>query len=208
MCDERETLLTYLYDEGDPIERRRVETHLETCETCREELNGLQHVREDLLAWDVPPHESVWKPFTPARPGWSFRDVPAWTMAAAAGLMLALGAAGGAAAHTWMGHQPAPVTMASVAAQSVVPTATNVSRAMPVTLTPADLDRLKQSLLAEIDRRDHAAALRAAADNNELLLAVMNDYSGMLAAKTKSDERIKNLETLVSGLLQDQQGGR
>src|SRR5215468_6876320 len=95
MCDEREPLLAYLYDEADSAERQRVEAHLATCERCREELAGLRSVRSDLLAWDVPEHESVWKPFTPARPAWSWREVPTWSLAAAALVMLTLGAAGG-----------------------------------------------------------------------------------------------------------------
>ncbi|HEY6358436.1 MAG TPA: zf-HC2 domain-containing protein, partial [Vicinamibacterales bacterium] len=101
MCNEREPLLEYLYGEGHPDDRRRVESHLETCEACRDELAGLRSVREDLLAWEVPDHESVWKPFTPARPVWSWRDVPAWTMAAAAVVVLALGATGSVAANAF-----------------------------------------------------------------------------------------------------------
>jgi anti-sigma factor RsiW len=100
MCDEREPLLAYLYGESDSEERRRVESHLESCEACRDELAGLRSVREDLLAWDVPDHGSVWKPFTPARPVWSWRDVPSWTMAAAAA-----GRAGAGPTPCWQSPQ-------------------------------------------------------------------------------------------------------
>jgi anti-sigma factor RsiW len=213
MCDEREPLLAYLYDEADPIERRRVETHLETCETCREELSGLQRVRQDLLAWDVPEHGSVWKPFTPARQVWSWRDVPVWTMAAAAGLMLALGAAGGAAAHTWLTRPVAVALTADAPARMTVaqPMAMLPAKAIPasnVTLTPADLAKLEERLLAEIDRRDRAAAQRVSTENGQLLDAIMRDYSQMAYAKTKTDDRLKALESLVGDLMQSQQGGR
>src|SRR5207244_3539312 len=62
MCDERERLIGYVYDECDAGEKRLVEAHLQTCETCREEIGGLRRVRTDLLAWDVPDHGSAWTP--------------------------------------------------------------------------------------------------------------------------------------------------
>ena len=101
MCHERERLIGYIYDECDPQERLRVETHLTGCATCREELGGLRQVRQDLLAWDVPEHGSVWRPFAPPRPRLSWRDVPAWALAAAAGVIFLAGAAGGVATRAW-----------------------------------------------------------------------------------------------------------
>ena len=59
MCDDREKLIAYLYDEATAAERRQVDAHLATCAECREELRSLRGVRQDLLAWDVPAHESV-----------------------------------------------------------------------------------------------------------------------------------------------------
>src|SRR5436190_276553 len=101
MCDERERLIGYVYDECDPGEKRLVEAHLQTCETCREEIGGLRSVRTDLLAWDVPEHGSVWTPFVKARPAPSWRDVPLWAMAAAASLVFLVGAAGGVATQAF-----------------------------------------------------------------------------------------------------------
>jgi hypothetical protein len=117
MCDERERLIGYVYDECDAGERRIIEAHLESCETCREEIGGLRGVRTDLLAWDVPDHGSVWTPFVKARPRPSWREIPVWGLAAAASLMLLAGAAGGAATRAFMA--PAP-------AAAVVPPATGV----------------------------------------------------------------------------------
>ena len=177
-------------------------------------MNGLQHVREDLLAWDVPPHESVWKSALRRRAAAMVvpRDVPAWTMAAAAGLSArARRGRRGPRPIRGSATQSAPVTMTSAAAQSVVaPRATNVSTVMPATLTPGDLERLKQSLLAEIrpPRSCRGADARRRRTTGKLLDAVIGDYGRMLAAKTKSDERIKTLETLVGELMQSQQGGR
>jgi anti-sigma factor RsiW len=215
MCDEREPLLAYLYDEADPIERRRVEAHLETCETCREELNGLRGVRQDLLAWNVPEHESVWKPFTPARQLWSWRDVPAWTMAAAAGLMLALGAAGGAAAHTWL-TRPVATAKAAIAAPGQMATITQPMAMMSATaipastvpLTAADLARLEERLVADIERRDHAAAVRVSTENKQMLDDIIRDYGNLAASKAQTDQRLKNVEDVLNELIQRQQGGR
>lgn len=114
MCHERERLTGYIYDECDPQERQQVDAHLAGCPTCREELSGLRRVRQDLLAWDVPEHGSVWRPFAPPRPRFSWSDVPAWAMAAAAGVIFLAGAAGGVATRAWLpAAAQAPSAMAT-----------------------------------------------------------------------------------------------
>ena len=110
MCDDRELLIAYLYDEADASSRRRMDAHLTTCADCREELRSLRAVRQDLLAWDVPEHQSVWKPFVSPTPAVWWRQVPAWGFAAAAVVMFGFGLAGGLAARALM---PAPVAMAA-----------------------------------------------------------------------------------------------
>ena len=125
MCDDREQLIAYLYDEADASGRRQMDAHLATCADCREELRSLRAVRQDLLAWDVPEHQSVWKPFvSPAPVAW-WRQVPAWGFAAAAAVMFGFGLAGGLAARALM---PAPVAIAaapSTPAPTAVPTASS-----------------------------------------------------------------------------------
>lgn len=124
MCDERERLIGYVYDDCDPAERRAIEEHLEDCETCRAEISGLRSVRQDLLAWNVPPHEAIWRPL-PAAPAipW-YRHVPAWAMAAAAGVMFLVGAAGGVVTHALVPHtQPATTMTSAPASIPVVPAA-------------------------------------------------------------------------------------
>jgi hypothetical protein len=100
MCEQREQLLDYLYDEGTPENRRSMERHIESCDDCREELRTFRGVREDLLAWDVPNPPSVWKAFAPAPVVPWHKQVPAWAMAAAASLMFVVGSAGGFVAHS------------------------------------------------------------------------------------------------------------
>ena len=116
MCNEREKLIGYLYDECDPSERTAVQRHLDGCGECRTEIASLRSVREDLTAWDVPEHGSVWTPFTPTRePRW-WQHVPQWALAAAAGIVLMSGATGGAITHAFMPHD-APVATPAAATQ-------------------------------------------------------------------------------------------
>jgi hypothetical protein len=162
MCDERERLIGYLYDECAPGERREVERHLEGCDTCRQEIAGLQSVREDLLAWRVPEQESVWRPLVAPRVAPSLRDVPMWALAAAASVMFAVGAAGGVATHVWLSRTPAAAPAAVEArANAVMPDPAPTVALVPVSQTngisPADLSALEQRVYArmraEMDQR-------------------------------------------------------
>ena len=128
MCDDREKLIAYLYDEASASERRLVDAHLTECADCRDELRAFRGVQTDLLAWDVPNHESVWKPFAAPQPTVWWRQVPAWGLAAAATLVFGLGLAGGFAgrvlAANVVDQRQVPVT-ASVAQPVVTPTASS-----------------------------------------------------------------------------------
>jgi anti-sigma factor RsiW len=76
-----------LYGESDTEVRRRVEAHLAGCAACRQEMQALRGVRQDLGAWRL----------RSPRPSFSPRGlvVPRW-LAAAAAVVLALGASIGA----------------------------------------------------------------------------------------------------------------
>jgi hypothetical protein len=98
-CDDKETLVAYLYGEVDADQRREVERHLRACAACAGETEGLQAVRHDLEAW-LPPEADlgfsiVQKPATVLRPSrWSAQGaMPAWAQVAAAVLVIAAGAA-------------------------------------------------------------------------------------------------------------------
>jgi anti-sigma factor RsiW len=221
MCDEREPLLAYLYGESDPEEQRRVESHLESCEACRDELAGLRSVREDLLAWDVPDHGSVWKPFTPARPVWSWRDVPAWTMAAAAAVMLALGATGSVAANAVLAKSGATPTPAPVLMSAGVPVARSVVDVLKPTaaasVTRADLAALEAHLLDEVNRRAQPTPVPTSLTSSdyEKLVEIVRELNNTVATSlaTKADvarlsTRLTELSATVAQLTQNQQGGR
>ncbi|MEI6245243.1 MAG: zf-HC2 domain-containing protein [Acidobacteriota bacterium] len=145
MCDDREKLIAYLYDEASASERRLADAHLAECAECREELRGLRSVRQDLLSWDVPEHESVWKPFVnPVAAVW-WKQVPAWGLAAAATLVFGLGLAGGFAARAMAG---APVVMQ---AQAPAPAQPQVATPQTVAASPEQV-RALEDRLASIER--------------------------------------------------------
>jgi len=160
MCDERERLLDYLYDACDPAERRRVDAHLSGCETCREELSGLRAVRLDLQSWTVPDRDSVWKPFVPRRvPSW-WRDVPAWTLAAAASVMFLLGMGGGLLAR---------LVAPPVAVVQQAPPVAPVLQAAP-TLTAAQASAMEQRVLTALIARLDSQPVAAHAQPASLVL--------------------------------------
>lgn len=206
MCDERERLIGYVYDECDAGERRLVEAHLETCETCREEIGGLRGVRTDLLAWDVPDHGSVWTPFVKARPTPWWREVPGWGLAAAASLTLLAGAAGGAATQAFI--QRAPAGQTSVRLTGVA--------ALPVTVSQQDLTAMEQRVMGrmrgEIEQRvslvsAHAQGLRAASaeSTNDILMRRVSDLLDSIEARQVERVRLVHNDVASNKTLSDQQ---
>jgi anti-sigma factor RsiW len=197
MCEQRENLVAYLYDEADANERRSMEKHLASCETCREELRAFRDVRQDLLAWDVPAHESVWKPFVTARTQPVWRQVPAWAMAAAATLVFAIGLAGGFA-----GRVLAARTDADVVAQ---PAQANAQPAVQTVSAPSvsiDEFRALQSRIGDIERAAltrpvSAAPVSMSASSNAAILAqveqLIRESEGRVTHKTS--QRILSILT-------------
>lgn len=123
MCEQREELLDYLYEEATPEVRRQMESHLAACSECRDEVRAFRNVREDLLAWAVPSQPSVWTPFAPAPVVPWHKQVPAWVLATAAGLMVVAGGAGGFLAQNVAASggadKASPVNAATLATQVI-----------------------------------------------------------------------------------------
>jgi len=179
MCDERERLIGYVYDECDGDDRTQIDRHLESCATCREEIAGLQETRQDLLAWEVPDHGSVWRPFVPARlmPWW--REVPAWAMATAAGVMFAIGIGGGATAQAVMASRSAGVTTPTPAPVSVAQSVDQTTRETATARAElAALEARMVSLNAVLNRHlstgDGVTAVRVADTDSRLTEQVWN----------------------------------
>lgn len=112
-CDDKPTLIAYLYGEIDAATRDRVDLHLKSCARCAEEVRVLGDVRAGLGRWappdaklgfaivrasDRPDAQALWPaagaPGTRTVRGgveW-WRTVPVWAQAAAAVLIVAAAA--------------------------------------------------------------------------------------------------------------------
>ncbi len=96
MCDSKEQLVSYLYDELDAAGREIFDQHLTSCAECHGEVAGLRSTREVLASWAPPEPDFGFRivrgaAAPPAPPVRWFR--PAWGLAAAAVLVLAAAAA-------------------------------------------------------------------------------------------------------------------
>jgi len=98
-CDDKQTLVGYLYGEIEPAERKAVDDHLATCAACSAEVMALGDVRSELGLW-VPPNveldfaivkKSTLPPSDALRPARWWNTVPVWAQAAAAILVVAAG---------------------------------------------------------------------------------------------------------------------
>jgi hypothetical protein len=163
MCDERERLLEYVYGESAPADRLQIEAHLTDCHVCRAEISGLRGVRDELLAWDVPSHEPIWRPIG-AAPVISIRRVfPTWALAAAAGLVFTAGLAGGLAVRgvdpLASGEVPAPAQ--TTASSSSAPGLSPASTTGAAVVTTADLARMEAAILERV-RSEFEERIRSA----------------------------------------------
>jgi len=100
-CDDKQTLVSYLYGEVDHETRQAVDAHLDVCAACAAEVIALGDARSGLGMWVPPDVELDFKivkkselpPANVLRPARWWNTVPAWAQAAAAILVLAAGAA-------------------------------------------------------------------------------------------------------------------
>jgi hypothetical protein len=94
MCDSKELLVGYLYDDLERDERRRFDSHLLTCAECRDELAALKATRGQLATWAPPePDLGLRMVRGAAAPPRRYGVGSTWGLAAAAALVLAASAA-------------------------------------------------------------------------------------------------------------------
>ena len=152
-CGDHGALVSYLYDECTPAERRAIAAHLVVCGACGEELIALGGTREQLAMWTPPdaqlgfriaPETSKSNVLRPAR--WWRQPMPAWAQAAAAvvifGTGMMLGAVRGVTQPAGGGLQTAAM------ARSNTTVTANAANAAPI--TRADLVALEQRLRSEM----------------------------------------------------------
>ena len=218
MCNQREKLIGYVYDECESAERAAVQEHLESCAECRTEIAALRSVRSDLQSWQVPDAEyvSVWRPFTPApAPSW-WQQVPRWAMAAAAGIVMMAGAAGGAVSYMVLNQQPLHAAQ-TAAVQPVSAVTVNDVYALEQrlrTLVKVEVDRLSSQvqlvssrpipMTPEVERTLHAtfdrqlSDLRAASDRQFEVINAM--YNNLGQIQKGFDLRHGQLKTQMNNL--------
>ncbi len=96
MCDQQ-LLLSYLYDELPAADRQAFDRHLASCADCRAEVDGLRGTRAHLTSWTPPEPDLGFQVVRSAKPAASSRRwwhaSPAWGLAAAALLTVAVSAA-------------------------------------------------------------------------------------------------------------------
>lgn len=221
MCDERERLIGYIYDECDADERRQIETHLKSCSTCQAEIGGLQSVRTDLLAWDVPEHSPIWRPMPAAiaPPVVWWRQSPGWALAAAATVVLAAGLAGGAATRL-MTPGPAPLQQAAGVTQSEL----TAMQQQIVSMLRNELQRVSErSAAANQPATQLASDGPSAADVQRLVLEKLGEsdrrtleqlsriFTDVVAMNNKSDANIRKIKQEIEDIkvtLERQGGGK
>lgn len=183
MCEDKSVLVAYLYGECTADERRAIETHLAGCPGCRHELEGLQGLRGHLAEWSPPDEVLGFRVVrgdapVPAAPRAWWRT-PAWGLAAAAVLVLAVAAA---IAHVEVRYDPQGFSVRTGWSAGAPATEGAGTTAAPVAAGPAaapwndDLRaleaRLREDLATSLQPRPAADPERSAADGAELLRQV------------------------------------
>ena len=190
-CGEHAALVSYLYDECEPQQRRAISAHIAMCSACAEEVAGLAATREHLALWSPPDAQLGFKIVSedvdrsggantvlrPAR--WWRQPMPAWGQAAAAVLIFATGVTlgvlrtvGAPRTSTVAANASKPVTTADLAAleqrlrgemsQASATSATVTSNA-PVSAGDAQLiARVRQMIDDSEQRQQRELALRSA----------------------------------------------
>jgi hypothetical protein len=209
MCEEKNLLVSYLYEDLTEADRAGFERHLRGCADCRDELTGLRGVRADLTSWAPPASELGFrivrdpkvvelKPrgaasTEPGRGAWRGWYTPAAGLAAAAVLVLA---AASAVAHVEIRRGPDGITVRTgwntAAAQTTAalpaPVAPALREASVTTTPPADAAKL-----AAIEARLHA--LESSHDSGVRAAA-------MLSARSSDEEllhRVRDMLTVSEG---------
>ena len=200
MCEEKDLLVSYLYDDLGDAERARFERHLRDCIECRDELTALRGVRADLTSWAPPASELGFRivrdpkvvELKPRGTTWRAWYTPAAGLAAAAVLVLA---AASAIAHVEIRRGPDGLTVRTgwntAAAQTAV--------ALPAPVAPA----LREASVAAAPAADAAklaaieARLRALESSHDsgVRAAAVNS---MLSARSSDQELLRRVRDMMT----------
>jgi len=205
MCEEKDLLVSYLYEDLPDADRARFERHVRGCTDCRDELTALRGVRADLTSWAPPASELGFRIVRDPKvvelkprgaspePGrgahWRAWYTPAAGLAAAAVLVLA---AASAIAHVEIHRGPDGLTVRTgwntAAAQTTA--------ALPAPVAPA----LREASVTTAPAAD--AAKLAAIEARLRALESSHDSSvraaSMLSARSSDQELLRRMRDLVT----------
>lgn len=170
MCDSKELLVAYLYDELDPSAKRTYESHVASCAECRDEIASLRATRGHIARWTPPEPDFGFRIVrgAAAPPPSRFRITPAWGLAAAAMLVLAIGAA---IANLDVRYGPAGLSVrtgwqhATGAPATASTTDSNAATAVDWKVRAEALDKRVRDLEQALARPPASAVQRAAASD-------------------------------------------
>ena len=183
-----------------------MQKHLDQCPDCRAEIAGLRSVRTDLLAWEVPAHQPVWRPFETAPQVAWWRQVPAWAMAAAAGVMILLGATGSVIAQAMM-----PGRAVAVDTTSPSPIITAAVTPAEVSAAQARLRAQFEQKIGEVGARVERMSTRTASvreiegDHDAISVQLRNDYRAQLEIIESLRKDLEKFKTTFGASLQNQE---
>ena len=173
-----ESLVDYLYDEGDPAERLKIARHLQDCAACSVAVLEMQSVRGLLSEWTPPPVQLGFKivsadenvPVAPRQGWWPMgAGWPAWAKAAAGVLLFAAGLAvsqlhvdyGGGALTVGVRSAVPVVTSSTVGDITLPPMPVNLPENGNPSLDLAGLERRVKAMIDQSEgRQQHELALR------------------------------------------------
>jgi hypothetical protein len=193
MCDSKELLVSYLYDELDGHERETFRAHLASCADCRDEMAGLRTTQAHLATW-APPEpdlgfQIVRRPSAPpAAP--RVRMSPLWGLAAAAVLVLAAGAA---LAHIEVRYDRNGLVVHTGWDRTTAANAQTLAGAAPSAggVAPVDLKQYAEQLERRLSQLETSAAQAAlvSARSDAADAAVLRRVSELVGQSEKRQER-------------------
>lgn len=193
MCESKELLVAYLYDELDPSAKRTYESHVSSCAECRDEIAALRATRGQIARWTPPEPDFGFRIVrgAAAPPPSRFGITPAWGLAAAAMLVLALGAAianldvrygpAGLSVRTGWQHAPGAPATATLADS-------NAATGVDWKARAEALDKRVRVLEQALDRPPASAVQRtAAADGSDA--ATLEDVRALVGQSETRQQR-------------------
>jgi len=202
MCEEKDLLVSYLYDDLGDADRARFERHLRGCTDCRDELTALRGVRADLTSWAPPASELGFRivrdpkvvELKPRGTTWRAWYTPAAGLAAAAVLVLA---AASAVAHVEIHRGPDGITVRTGwnTAQAAPAVATNLPAPVAPSLRETSVSSRGE---ADADANAKLAALEARLRALESSRDSNVRAASLLSARSTDAELLRRVQDMMT----------